>query len=326
MTELAAADEIGWRADPVAGYKQLLLRSQALMHRSADTFGMGAVANEVARASDPRFFAFAMSDAGSYERFTRRHVGEADRERLQEVVLAALDPFTRGPRSDDLRLLLLPSSCVGRTLDFDKWFRWYRKRGGTAMAPGLDRWEAVDTGSLHDWRRGGFLSRSCRDRESLPIGWGAAEAGQGDPLSLLVAYPGKTLDNGAATRLASLDIDPGGAAGFARYDGIARIRDLNYGALDDPRFPVTRLAVLARIDASKVRTADALDLAAGRLRLADRFAGDRIWSLSAAQVYFRRPASASAGIEYASLYSPYWQVRLVEPSAAERAAAGRYVR
>src|SRR5690606_20820438 len=99
MTERAAADEIGWRADPVAGYKQLLLRSQALMHRSADTFGMGAVANEVARANDPRFFAFAFGDAGGYERFTRRHSSDPDRQRLQQVVLAALDPFTAGPRS-----------------------------------------------------------------------------------------------------------------------------------------------------------------------------------------------------------------------------------
>ncbi|MFP5406595.1 MAG: pilus assembly protein TadG-related protein, partial [Gammaproteobacteria bacterium] len=172
LTEQAASDEIGWRADPVTGYKQLLLRSQALLHRSADTFGLGAVANEVARANDPRFFAFAMSDAGGYERFTKRHASDPERERLQKVVLDVLDPFTRGSRRDDLRLLLLPSSCVGRTLDPDKWIQWYRKRGGTVMAPDLDRWEAVDTGSIHDWRRGGFFSTSCRDREALVMGWG----------------------------------------------------------------------------------------------------------------------------------------------------------
>src|SRR5690606_38523865 len=109
MTERAASDEIGWRADPALGHKQLLLRSQALLHRSADTFGMGAVANEVARANDPRFFAFAMSDAGGYERFTRRWASDPERERLQKLVLGALDNFTAGPRSLDLRLLLLPS-------------------------------------------------------------------------------------------------------------------------------------------------------------------------------------------------------------------------
>jgi hypothetical protein len=59
--------------------------------------------------------------------------------------------------------------------------------------------------------------------------------------------------------------------------------------------------------------------------LFERFAGDRIWSLSAAEAWFRRPPGAAARIEYASLYSPYWQARLVEPSPAERAAAAGYV-
>jgi len=326
MTEAAASDEIGWRADPVIGYKQLLLRSQALMHRAADTFGMGAVANEVARANDPRFFAFAMTDAGGYERFTKRHQTDPERERLHKVVVDALDPFTGGPRNDDLRLLLMPSSCAGTTFDIDKWFHWYRKRGGTVMAPGLDRWEAADTGSIHDWRRRGFLFGSCRDRETIPLGWGAVEATDNAPIGLLFGNPGNTRDNASATMLAELEIAGSGYPGFNRYDGIARIRDLDYAALDDPRFPATRVAVLARIDGDTVRTANTLNVGTGRLRLFERFAGARIWSLSAAEVHFRRPPGAPPRIEYASLYSPYWQPRLVEPSAVERAAAAGYVR
>ncbi|MFA7667406.1 MAG: hypothetical protein WCY32_14955, partial [Burkholderiaceae bacterium] len=323
LTERAAADEIGWRADPLTGYKQLLLRSQSLLHRSADTFGMGAVANEVARASDSRFFAFAMSDAGGYQRFTRVWDSDPERERLQRVVVEALDRFSAGPRSIDLRLMLLPSSCVGRTTNVDRMFQWYRKRGGTVMT-GLERWEAVDTGSIHDWRRRRLIG-SCRDRESLPLGWGAAEASHGEPQGVLLAQPGGTADNGSATLRAEAEIAGRGHAGFKAYDGIARIRDLNLGALDDPRFPVTRVAVLARMEARNVRTADSLNLATGRLRLFDRFAGNRLWSLASAEVYFRRPAGAPARIEYASLYSPYWQVRLTESSSAERLAAMAYV-
>jgi hypothetical protein len=325
LTEHAASDEIGWRADPVTGYKQLLLRSQALLHRSADTFGLGAVANEVARANDPRFFAFAMSDAGGYERFTKRQLSDPERRRLQKVVLDTLDPFTKGPRRDNLRLLVLPSGCVGRTLDIDKWTQWYRKRGGTTMAPDLERWEAADTGSIHDWRRGGFFSSGCSDRETLAMGWGAAEASNAQPEATLLAMPGGTRENRAATMFAVYGIAGDGRQGFGRYDGIARIRDLDYAALDDPRFPVTRVAVLARIEGSAVRTANTLNLGTGRLRLFERFAGDRIWSLSAAEAWFRRPPGAAARIEYASLYSPYWQARLVEPSPAERAAAAGYV-
>jgi hypothetical protein len=295
------------------------------LHRSADTFGMGAVANEIARANDSRFFAFAMSDAGSFQRFTRTWSSDPDRERLQKVVLGALDRFTAGPRSEDLRLLLLPSSCVGRTFDLDKMFHWYRKRGGTVMT-GLERWEAVDTGSIHDWRPRRFFG-SCRDRESLPLGWGAAEAATGSALQgVLVAMPGNTSDNGTATLLAQFEMSGRGYAGFGAYDGIARIRDLNYAALDNPRYPLTRVAVLARMEARSARTADALNLGTGRLRLFDRFAGNRLWSLSSAEVYFRRPPGAPARIEYASLYSPYWQARLSEPTSAERAAAASDVR
>ena len=73
------------------------------------------------------------------------------------------------------------------------------------------------------------------------------------------------------------------------------------------------------------RSANALNVGVGRLRLAENLAGGRLWSLSAAQVYFRRPAGEAVGQEYASLYSPYWQVRLVEPTAAQRALADGYV-
>ncbi len=326
LTERAAADEIGWRADPVLGHKRLLLRSQALLHRSADTFGMGAVANEIARANDPRFFAFAMSDAGSYERFTKLHESDPERRRLQQLVLDSLDPFTRGPRNLDLRLLMLPSSCVGRTLDPDKMTQWYRKRGSTAMAPDLERWEASDTGSIHDWRRRGFLSGSCRSRESMVLGWGAVEAVNGTPLGELVAVPAWTQTNLAATLRAAAEMAVGDHPGFERYDGIARIRDLDYSALDNPRYPVTRVAILARIEGGAVRTANALSVGTGRLRLFERYAGGRLWSLSAAEVHFRLPPGAASRIEYASLYSPYWQPRLVEPSSAERAAAAAYVR
>jgi hypothetical protein len=61
----------------------------------------------------------------------------------------------------------------------------------------------------------------------------------------------------------------------------------------------------------------------------DHFAGDgapHLWALSAAEVFFRRPVDAPARLEYASLFNPYWQVRLAAPSAADQAAAYGYVR
>lgn len=322
LAERTAADEIDVRAAPSTGYKTLLQRSQETLHRAADTFGMGAVANEVARANDPRFFAFALGDDGAWAAFTRRYESDADRGRLRDVVVDALDPFVRGPRRDDLRLLLLPSSCFGRTTSVSRWFRWWRKRGGTELTD-LERWQAVDTGSIHDYRKRGLFG-SCRQREWLPVGWGAAEATHGAPLGAVTGNTGGTLENPIATSLAGLGIAGEGHAGYTRYSGIERVRELNYPALADDRHPVSQIVVLARAEGANVRTASVVGAGSGRLSLSERYAGGRLWAMAVGEVYFRRPPGAPARIEYASLYSPYWQARLAEPSEVQRAAALAY--
>ena len=96
--------------------------------------------------------------------------------------------------------------------------------------------------------------------------------------------------------------------------------------LADQRFPVTQVVVLARSEGSNARTANALNVGTGRLRLFERFAGDRLWAMAVGEVYFRRPPGAPDRVEYASLYNPYWQVRLAEPTIAQRAAAVAYAR
>lgn len=323
--------ETGWRAGPVVGYKALLLRSQAMLHRSADTFGLGAVANEVARANDSRFFAFAMSDAGAYEAFTRVHASHEDRLRTADIVRSALDPFTTGPRELDLPLPL-PSSCIGRTANPDHWVRWYRKRGGTTLSADLDRWEADDTGSMHDWRSRRFFS-GCNEREQMPIGWGVAAAGEDTGTSADVSTWGRAIGyrpnasaskNPAGYRRAINDAGGSWDDGQS-YDGIARIRELAYDRLGNPAYPSSRVAVLARMEGRSVRTARAIGAASGRLSLTENFAGNRIWSVSTGEVFFRPPPAAGGRIEYASLLTPYWQARLVEPDARERAAAQSYV-
>jgi hypothetical protein len=336
LTELTAAEEIVARN----AYKNLLATSQEVMQRSIDTFGLGAVANEVARANDKRFFAFALPDAGEFESMTRRWT-DADRLRLKQLVDASLDPFVRGPRGVDLTLYLLPSLCFGNPLvSPQSWFQELKKRGGTTTAPDLERWEAVDTMSLHDWRprKGLFgIFRGCRQLESLPLGWGAAEAEQeagfdwesgeiwgADPG--LQAYPGNVRANPMATSLAESQVSGQTDAGFSAFSGIASVRELNYDTLANTRFPVSRVAVLARAEGGDAKTANTLNVGVGRLRMSENFAARRLWSVSAAEIYFRRPGAAQSHVEYASLYSPYWQVRLAEPTQAQRALADGYVR
>ncbi|MGD9946726.1 MAG: pilus assembly protein TadG-related protein, partial [Burkholderiaceae bacterium] len=327
LTEFTAAAEIEWRAGSDFGYKTLLQRSQEVLNRSADPFGLGAIANEVARANDPAFFAFALGDDGAYSRFTRRYDSDEDRRRLRDVVGASLPAFVGRPRTGDVRLPL-PSGCAGTTTNIDQWFQWWRRRGGTEMSPDLERWEAADTGSVHDHQRSGFLSRRCRDAEILPLGWGAAQGSTPDTADYtLHGDPGGTSANAAATAMALGSVQGEGYEGFERYSGIERVRELDYAALGYLPFPASQVVVLARTEGRNVRTAPALNLAAGSLRLpGERFADGRLWAMAVGEVYFRRPPAAPLRNEYANLYNPYWQARLAEPSDAQRAAVRAYVR
>jgi hypothetical protein len=334
LADATAELEIRLRAAPGTGYKDLLQASQELLTLSAGVFGASAVANEIARANDTRFFAFALPDEGAFGAFTRRYESDPDRERLRDLVVRSLDEFTRGPRETDLVLWGLPSSCVLSLSSPAAWFQMYRKRGGTVLAPGLDRWEAADTASLHDNRRRGLFGQRCRRVEWLPLGWGAAEASRDEPLGQIVARSGGVDINPAALSFAEGELrDAGGfpASEYARpvtggdYSGIARVRELAYENLPTQRFPRTRVAVLARAEAGGLSRNAAVDQPPGRLRPPGAHAGGRLWALSAAQVHFVRPPGAPSRQEFASLYNPYWQARLVAPSTNERLAAEAHV-
>ncbi len=320
-TETAAAIETWLRGAETVGYKNLLASAQEVMHVSAGTFGLGAVAAEIARANDRRFFAFALPDGGDFERFTRRYDTDEDRQRLRTVVVDSLDRFVTN-RSLDHRTPL-PSGCAGTTADPDTWFRWLRKRGGTVLAPDLERWEAADTLAMHDFRRRGFFFSRCREEEETPLGWGAAEAGPEELDGALIGNPGDVRRSPRAAELAEDELSD---AQPMTYSGITRIRELDYAALETQFFPRSRVAVLARIEGGDVAGSGRIGANAGRLRLPNRFEGGRQWALGAAEVYFRRPPTDSPRIEYASLFNPYWQARLREPTFVEREAARAYAR
>jgi len=309
--EAAAGIEIPARGAAAVGYKEILATSQELLHLSTQGFGLSMVAAEVARANDPNFFAWVLPDTEQgWQSFTQQGESPEARRRLADLVLASLDPFTAGPRSEDIRTPI-PSPCLN--------LMRLRKRGATTLSDDLDRWEAVDTMSFH---RRGLRGVRCRETEALPLGWGAVEAGTA--FGAVIGTAGEIDINPAGNQLASASITSLGA-----YAGIARVRELNYERLANTAFPTSGLAVVARERAADVPTAANLGHASGRMRPPDVFAGDgapHLWALSAAQVYFRRPSDAPPRLEYASLFNPYWQVRLVAPSPAQRATALTYVR
>jgi hypothetical protein len=315
--EAAASAEIRLRSDDTIGYKGLLEKSQALVLAAANTISMSATANEVVKANDPNFFAHAILGVDVFEQnFFKRYATDEERQELKSIVMESLDPFVKGRDGTFWPIPTVPGSCFGVP-----WPGRIEKNGGTAMTGGgLERWEAADTASVHTVRNTGSLGLSCRWRESLPLGGGSAESAR-TLEHYLLEYPGGALNNRAASVMALASVDSSPQSGYEAYSGISRVIDLDYEALGKARFPTRRVAIYGQVKAQDVRTADQIGASKGRLAMPAAFAGRKVSAVSAAEIYFKRPPGAPARVEYANLYNPYWQVRLVNPTLVERATA-----
>jgi hypothetical protein len=317
-------------------YIQALSASQELMFAATQPAVLSRIAAEVARENDRRFFAFTlpMGLEPSFGDMTTRYEGE-DRQRLKAVVLDSLDGFST---SRDADIAEIP--CLFKLA----------RRGATELIRDhdtgeLERWQAYDTLSLHTRR-----TFSCSMRERQALGWGAAEIAQDAKNELdALAASGPLVTTGdlgpeppdpdAAAASRSKRDNPRAYAKASgeiwvsnQYRGIAAVRSLDFAGNEtvraNSRFPVMKVAVVGWIQsADSVGTAAAKGLAAGRVLPIDRFSGRSsavMGAVSAAEVYFRRPPQAVERTEYASLYSPYWQVRLAPVSPAWRQAAAGY--
>jgi hypothetical protein len=312
VTEAAAEAEIFARAAKDTGYKFLLEDGQYLMGLTANGFALSMITTEVARANHPEYHSYLLPDQGTSFSFVKHYDSDADRARLKDVVIRSLDPFTGGSRDEKLRVLIPSLRCIG-TLQ-----RLY-KRGGTVLSDDMERWEAVDTTSLHD-KKGGFLGIGCKEYELAPVGYGASEAADTENQSIVLSNANDVNKNFASKVMASSQIKS-----FGNYGGLSRIRELDYEGMANKKFPVSEIAVLTRVKQEHLRTADTTNLGIGRFRTVDEFADKRLKVVSAAQVYFRKPSQSPSGdaedIEYASLFSPYWQARLIAPTEVQRAIA-----
>jgi len=332
VTQYTAHAETGARSL----YIQALAASQELMFAATHPAELSRIAAEVARENDRRFFAFTlpMRLDSSFGDLTARYEN-LDRGRLKSVVLDSLDGFSTNRDADVAEV-----PCLFKLA----------RRGATELIRDhdkseLERWQAYDTLSLHARR-----TFSCSMRERAALGWGAAEIARDaknelDALSALApvmnagdggldlpvgnvnaASPSKRA-NPRAYSEASQEIWVSN-----QYGGIAAVRELDFQNNEtvrrNSRFPLLRIAVVGWIQSAEaIGTAAVKGLAAGRVMPVDRFSdrGNAVMgSVSAAEVYFRRPPQALDRTEYASLYSPYWQVRLSPVPPAWRLAAADY--
>ena len=216
--------------------------------------------------------------------------------------------------------------------------------GGTDMLE-YNRWAALDTMQI----KIDLPSWLGIDDIDLAVGWGGAQAVQRYQRQRFL--PGFNNNRGwrspfdgrrhgiyggmnardVVTRAAANDPNVSVHGGQARnayftgYEGLRDYHDLKTSEKGTPGSgPV--FTVEATVDMAEARTSNTVGLAKGRMELPERT--ERMSSLASAEVYFERPVTlalfrrADGKREWGSLFSPYWQARLVETPFSVRETLG----
>ena len=174
------------------------------------------------------------------------------------------------------------------------------RSGGTSLI-GYDEWRASDSASYLVRSIGfhGFLKIPSCDTDTIGLGSGSQSASE---------------------------------SGELRYSGIPSFYELSDRALaynpenGDPKKtdPKIRFAIRVTRKASETRTSDGTSQIKGTQRLNDYHgnpASNIYASVSASEVYFERASARADGDrELASLFNPYWQVRLMDAPTQINAA------
>jgi hypothetical protein len=279
----------------------VLANAQSLAHQQAAIVAADLV-SDVAQANEPRAQVtnatrlLQVRNASAWQnRFTDRYRrGSGDLRRITTLLMDSRDGFTRSRRTD--LPVVMPLVQVP-------------KRGGTDLL-GEYSWRGVDSMSVHI----NLLLGSVE----IPVGWGAAEQ-QRVAVAQRGQHGGSLSRNPAASRLALRALRP--ARG---YQGVPEVRDVVTPSRRDER--TLRYAVALRLPQDRIATADRLLMPQGLQApdgsahsLVPSLADGALHALAAAEVFHQRPDARRDGRrEYASLFNPYWQVRLVDVSAAER--------
>jgi hypothetical protein len=205
-----------------------------------------------------------------------------DRSRLRDVVLASRDAFT-ARREWAVRNVASP---LRNRID---------RRGGTTLND-LDTWSAVDSMTHGYWR---LTWKGWRWRTDT-VGSGVATIGD---------------ESSSESRVLEQEYDL-----TAQYSGLPAIHELR-DITTDPAG--SRFGITVRVEKQRTATLTSQQAAvagpSGRLAVFDATAAPAAMAaLARAQVVFDRPPRADGRTEYASLYSPFWHVRLVPPTPEDR--------
>ena len=311
--------------------KALIAAAQDFLHApGAFQATRGAVMQEIADANyagDGIVTASAQLAGDGWPGFTRHYQGE-DRGRIAEVSRAAADsdPFVR-QRSWTATAVTPPywewtCAVAGRRNSV-------KRRGGTELV-NYDEWKAEDTESYWEVHNvGRFFPRCGKDEQAVAYGEQQAHPDDADQDESNAVLGGSPATNPDAHGYASSDQ-------WTNYTGLPSFYDLSPAQLDvGAPGPTLRLQVrLTRArdqlataeDRSAIRQAD--DPAGGRRNVAaysSAMAGGEMMASAAVEVWFARPpgsmdnawgSAQGKPVELASLFNPYWQVRLIDPVTA----------
>lgn len=324
----------------VEANKKLIQLAQKALHGPGTANGSGnatltafqlsraTVMQEIADANyrgDGSVTATAQLLTDSWPGFTRRYEG-AERARFAEVtkIAAYSDGFVRQRNWTATALLPDPSQwvCVMKRRKNS-----VKRRGGTELV-NYDEWKAEDTESYWEFRNTGRIFKRCRSREN-PIAWGEQQAhpDDADQDDSEAALGGSPRTNPYAHSLASSDQ-------WAEYTGLPAFQDLNADHLE-PGAPDPRLKLQVKL----TRKRDQLATPEGRSAIRQapdpvgarpnvtayqsNLPGGEMTASAAVEVWFERPpgsvnntwgSARGKPSELASLFNPYWQVRLLDPS------------
>lgn len=239
--------------------------------------------------------------------------------------------YSAGERGDTAEVLLASRDRFSADRPGAGWtnlnggFVGTEKLGGSQLK-GFDRWETQDTIEL--WRKTPCKSGKCY----TPIGWGRSNADmegtRGD-----VGSPGRTaqqLAYSAATTHGGNSPAQRNWSGVPSVYDIADKREESREQLGVSFLVAMRKSRAAVLTTQQIGMGTEVGSPAGSGHMNERLHGEQYSSMAKARVFFERPArhDPTASLlwrpdgakEYGSLFSPYWQARLVDLSVGEKAA------
>jgi hypothetical protein len=274
--------------------------------------------------------ALMLRDAVQWQKFTQNYsastgvAGSDGRTRLRAVTLDSRDGFTQ-TRNFHLG---------GPWLEFE-----FKKQGGTDLL-NFDSWKGLDSSQLDTiWIP--FFSKGWKVK--VPIGWGGAQAYTREQYGYGQNGTGNDWTSVDGRKAVTVSDERPNAAAFVGSQAFPNYRDIaNMNQQPAPQrnadlhlpFAVEVLINKAAVNTSDNTAANSMDhpttvLPDGTVidHHSNFASGDKgVFALSQACVRFSRPygATRTGGLEYPSLFNPYWRASLATTSKADRLYADSF--